>query len=796
MNAISAKIDSLTYQLEGLLHAQENHMKEVRKISRELKNLSEEWKFSKEKPAPISPPQPVKEEQDSSVSLPSKPVHKPVNTPPIVPKTPIPSLNSPSISSVQATPQKKSTKNLEAYVGGNLISKIGIALTVLGLGYFLKYAIDRELISPLFRILLALLAGGSLIGIAYRLREKYSGYSGVLFSGGIATLYFSIFGAHDFFGLIPYGLAHILMVGTTVLAVYAAFKYKVEVIAIIGMIGSYAIRFLLNGDYGNPWAFFSFIALINAGILTLAIFRFWRITSYLSFFFTWLIFAVWVGFKATSALVPVGLIFASVSFLTFYGVFLGYKLYHKEELKISDIIYVLLNAAIFFGLGHELIIQLEGGSQYLGLFSVLNALLHAGVAWYIYRTIPTARAIRYLVVGLAWIFITVAIPIQLGKAWVPMLWIMEGIILFAIARYQRIFFYEFLSYIMVVFAGISLAISWGIAPTPYLVFDFSAIHGGYGWQDMAWINKKLLATLVIAMGLGSLTYLHHVRPPQYAQAVYNKRGNLFGWVLPILLLGTVFLGGTWEIVYHPYQAYVDNQHPFTLTLIPILLANFSLILFNIAAGFNLKWFQRSSYGLLIFLLSLFTWITLLTSVGSEFAELRTQYLANPTSVPAFLIWLRYPTTLLLMLSLYLNFQQIKQYENLRPLRQAFTVLVLGIGVYLLSAEILHWGWLRAGQSGEGVELLGKYRRIGLSVLWGSYGLVLMILGFWKKEMILRVFAISLMGATLLKAFFYDMQDISNVNKTINFVALGVVMLIVSYLYQRYKSLILGEEEVE
>ena len=791
MNTITAKIDRLAFQIDNLIHSQEKHLKEVRRISRELKNLSEEWKTApdkKEEPVAVTPPVAPLAQTLPPPTEPPKPI--PPKAKPLTPP-----LKAEAVPTQKKPSKKRSAKNLEAYVGGNLISKIGIALTVLGLGYFLKYAIDRDLISPVFRILLALFAGGGLIGVAARLKNKYPGYSGVLFSGGITTLYFSIFGAHDFFGLIPYGLAHILMVATTALAVYAAFQYKVEAIAIIGMVGSYAIRFLLNGDYGNPWAFFSYIALINGGILSLAVFRFWRVTYYLSFFCTWLIFAIWVGLNTTADFFPLGLLFATVSFLTFYAVFLGYKLYHKEALKGLDIGYVLLNAGIYFGLGHVLISRIPGGEHFLGTFSLANALLHAGVAWIIYRSRPVAKEVRFLAIGLAWIFITLAIPIQLGRAWVPMLWIMEAFVLFAIARYQKVFFYERLSYLMIVFALISLAISWEVELVNYFSPDFQNIHIEYGWEGMTWLNKKVMATLMVASGLGALIYLHHLRPSPYPKKYQVQNGHTFGTVLPVLMLGVIFWGGFWEIIHYQFDQFLQHQQVASVHLIPILLAIFSLALFSLAAYLNLSWAQRSSYGLIIFLFSMFTWVLLFGIVGNEFSELRNLLLSEAHQVPRYFVWMRYPTAALLLLSLYLNFRQIQRFENLQPLARIFTIFTLGVGLYLLSLEVLHWGWLHEFRVGSGSEeIIGKYRRVGLSVLWGSYGLGLMILGFWRKEILLRVFAIVLMAATLLKIFFYDMQDISNVNKTINFVALGIVMLIVSYLYQRYKHLIHGEEE--
>ena len=49
--------------------------------------------------------------------------------------------------------------DLEKFIGENLINKIGIAITIIGVAIGAKYAIDHELISPLTRIILGYLVG-------------------------------------------------------------------------------------------------------------------------------------------------------------------------------------------------------------------------------------------------------------------------------------------------------------------------------------------------------------------------------------------------------------------------------------------------------------------------------------------------------------------------------------------------------------------------------------------------------------------------------------------------------------
>ncbi len=63
--------------------------------------------------------------------------------------------------------------NLEKFIGENLINKIGIVITVIGVGIGAKYAIDHQLISPWTRIILGYLLGLGLLGFAFYLRKQY-----------------------------------------------------------------------------------------------------------------------------------------------------------------------------------------------------------------------------------------------------------------------------------------------------------------------------------------------------------------------------------------------------------------------------------------------------------------------------------------------------------------------------------------------------------------------------------------------------------------------------------------------
>jgi len=82
--------------------------------------------------------------------------------------------------------------DIEKFIGENLINKIGIAVLVLGISFFVKYAIDQDWINETGRVCIGLVSGGILVAFAHRLRNSYRSFSSVLVGGGLALFYFSI----------------------------------------------------------------------------------------------------------------------------------------------------------------------------------------------------------------------------------------------------------------------------------------------------------------------------------------------------------------------------------------------------------------------------------------------------------------------------------------------------------------------------------------------------------------------------------------------------------------------------
>lgn len=141
--------------------------------------------------------------------------------------------------------------DLEKFIGENLISKIGIAILVLAIGFFVKYAIDNDWIGAVGRVGIGILCGGILVAVAHRLRNSYKAFSSVLTGGGLAIFYFTITLAYHQFHLFSQIVAFIVMVVITAFAVALSQLYNRQELAIIALIGGFATPFMVSSGSGN-----------------------------------------------------------------------------------------------------------------------------------------------------------------------------------------------------------------------------------------------------------------------------------------------------------------------------------------------------------------------------------------------------------------------------------------------------------------------------------------------------------------------------------------------------------------
>ena len=684
-------------------------------------------------------------------------------------------------------------RNLEKIIGENLINKIGIAILILGVAIGTKYAIEHELISPLTRIIMGYLVGLILLGFAIKLKKNYDNFSAVLLSGAMAILYFITFAAYNFFELIPQALTFVLMVVFTLFTVIASLNYNKQIIAHIGLVGAYAVPFLLSDGSGKVAVLFTYMAIINIGILALAFRKYWKALNYMAFALTWIIFVSWYmsSYQVTSHF-AIASIFLFVYFISFYITFLAYKLSQKEKFEWMDVILILANSFIFYGVGYALLDTYKNGSQMLGLFTLCNAVLHFVVSTIIYRQKLADRNLFYMVSGLVLVFIAIAIPVQLDGNWVTLLWAGEAALLFWIGRTRKVGVYEALSYAIMVLAFFSMFQDW--------IVNSNFISRHPVSTELPFINIQFLSSLLFIAAFGFIMQLDRNKKYPSAFVVREDILNVISTILPVILLLTIYVTIYHEITTGFDQAYLKSALPVNLhgyvihdnsilSFKAVWLINYSLLFTSVLCIINIKRIKNDLLAMTTTLLSGLGVFIFLT-VGLYFlSSLRDSYL-RPTQnsyylTSVFYMLIRYISFLFVALvfvthSLYLKGSLVSiNIKNAFPLFLHTTIL------WILSSELINWMDI----AGSAVPY-----KLGITILWAVYSLAMIVLGIWKKNKNLRLAAIVLFGVTLAKLFLYDIASLNTIAKTIVLVLLGILLLIISFLYNKYKKIIFDENE--
>jgi uncharacterized membrane protein len=693
--------------------------------------------------------------------------------------------------------QKKS--DLEKFIGENLLNKIGIIITIMGVASGVKYSIEHELITPLTRIILGYLSGIALLGFGIKLREKYENYSAVLVSGAIAILYFITYAAHGFYGLIPQTPAFILMVIFTVFGVVSAIRYDRQVIAHIGLVGAYAVPFLLSNDSGNATVLFSYIAIINIGILTISFKKYWKPLLGSSFGLTWLIYVVWFASDyTTTAHFGLALVFLSVFFIIFYITVLAYKLIKKEVYTAIDIILLLFNTFFFYGLGYLILNGHEIGEQFLGIFTLINALLHLIVSYVLFTRKESDRNLLYLVFGLVLTFITITIPVQLDGNWVTMLWAFEAALLFWIGRTKSIAIYEKLSYPVLFLAFFSLVHDW-----------ISLYPGHYSSELKAnitpIINMNFLGSILFIVAIGYITYLYYRKEYKSPLKLSKTISQFLSIVIPGILLFSIYYAFKVEIESYWNQLFIQSKPTVVtndsyniqrgnynlLEFKSIWIINYSVLFLCLLSFVNMKKIKNALLGYINLGLNVFMILVFLISGLFALSELRDAYIQQVAGqqyeVGLFYIYIRYISYLFITLILGVCYKYIRQEFIKRDFKIIFDGILHITILCIWSSELIHWLDMASNAESD---------KLGLSILWGVYALFVIILGIWKQKQYLRIGAIVVFGITLVKLFFYDISHLTTIAKTIVFVSLGVLLLIISFLYNKYKNNIFDDASNE
>ena len=672
----------------------------------------------------------------------------------------------------------KEAINWERFIGENLFSKIGIGIIIIGVFIGVKYSIEHNLISPAMRLVLSYLVGAGLFVAGAMLKKKYESFSAVLVSGAMTIFYFVTFIGYSVFNFFPQSLTFILMFLFTAFTVAASLNYNKVVIALIGLVGSYAVPFLLSDNSGRVSILFAYTAIINIGVLIISFYKQWRSLYLSAFAFTWLmLLSLWANNYEYDDFAPY-FTFNLVTFLTFYIAFIFQKIHQEKELKEIDVVLFLSNSLLFFGMGVWYIYDYYTmeNRTIMAMFTLVNALLHFGVAYYFHVKKFPSQGLKYLILVLALSFATLVIPIQFKGSWITVFWSAEAALLFWFGRRKNLLVYERISYAVMLLATFSLIIDWTKADYSLYYTNLNEFNNIVPFGNAMFINA-----LLYSAAFGFMAYTHHL-----TQLANKEIYKLLSIILNILCVASLYFIFFREIgILCDVRALQQTPNLTNNYVAWEALNNFktiwrtvySLLFVTIYTLLNIRVFKSKQLGEIQFGISTLLTFIFMTLGLYTFSELRESYLDNP-QLSLWFLNVRYVGIVVFAIFCYTSYL-LSRFLNLKEEMQKSLEFVLHLIIlWVASSELLHWTELYRSASNY---------KLGLTILWGSYALFLVVLGIFKRKKHLRISGIILIGFSILKLFLYDTTHLDALRKTIVFVILGFLVLVASFFYNKYTN---------
>ncbi len=350
---------------------------------------------------------------------------------------------------------------------GNVPVKIGVLLSLIGLGFLLGVALDQGWITLSIEVRHVLVAafGVLLLVVGWRVRGRNPIYGLSLQGGGIAVLYLTTYVAHAVYDLLPASAAAAAVVIVTVGAGVLAVLEDARSLAVLGIIGGFLAPVLAYSDARDHVVVFGFYLILSAAIVAVARFKIWPELNLLGLGFTLAVSAFWVftryseqDWATTQPLIALLVLL----YMTIPVLFAARQPPDVKAWMTSPLVFGLPFAAL--GLQLVLTDHFEYGAA---LSSGILAVILALFAWVAHRYGKESGSLRDAYAGLSVAFVAITVPLALEAQYISVAWVLQGgVLVWFGVRHQRR---------LATYAGSGLQAMGGLAFLGYLIAsDFDA----------------------------------------------------------------------------------------------------------------------------------------------------------------------------------------------------------------------------------------------------------------------------------------------------------------------------------
>ena len=714
----------------------------------------------REEPARSAPPPPAREEAVSVTPLPAQTV-----VPQFAEEPPRPS---------------RTREEWEAFIGGKLLNRIGALALIIGIGLFLKHAFDENWISETVRVLIGVFVGILCLAGAYRTHSKgLKIFAQGLAGTGIAVLYLSVYASFSFYALVPQVTAFLLMSIVTMLALAVGFYYDSLAAALLGLFGGFLTPIMLSTGQSNEIGLFTYLALLNVGLLGLLLKKeSWAILEPLSFVSTWILYAAWHAEYYQPEDLYLTIFFISLFWLLYYALDVFRVLRARPGLLLFHHLIAGANVTVFYVILYILLDKQY--HEWMGLATILVGAVYLGTILLAGRRTELAvvTKARHLLGSMA--LLIVATAIQFHDFRTVIVWSIEAVALIWCGLHWRIRYVWqpatwFFGIVILKFLGTNGAL------------QFEPIR-----QFTLFLSERTLTFVIVTATLAvGAWFMTKFRTPQNDEtADWAKDALHFAWCVMLFALITVETNDYFRLQSLDQQSVVLDAIGYTrLMTLPVIWILCSAFLLWLGLRAEALTVVLSSLGILAL-------AVILDAVRGISYEPITAFIT--------LFNRRAASMLIVLIVMVVQTRMMLAHpDRWEWLRTTLGVLQVTIVVFLLlffTAETRDYFESRMSALSISspntdisipIDHLHNLQQLSLSGVWLLYSVALMAYGIWRSVRSVRIVAFVLFGITILKIFAYDLSFLETTYRICSFIGLGLILLAVSYAYQRYKTLIFG-----
>ncbi|WP_106916309.1 DUF2339 domain-containing protein [Chryseobacterium aurantiacum] len=624
----------------------------------------------------------------------------------------------------------------------NILTIIGIFTLVLGIGYFVKYAIDKNWIGETARAGIGLCTGAGIILIGHFLRKNYKTFASIITGGGIAILYFTATIAFREYYLFSQNTAFVITSLITAISIILSYYYKSEVLIITSLIGGFTAPLMISTGQSNYPFLFIYLTLLNIGMLAVTFLQHWKSVGWAAYVFTTIYLFYWTEEKPQ---------LLSVTFyMISYGIFYLFALldyFRKKELTTLDILMlVLINCSSVMGL-YYIFEQLQ--YEPVIIFPIIFAMVNAVLFFKEHARKSTGTSFSVFA-GITVSLVTIAIALQFKAHLITSIWAIESTLLLFIWKKtgHKIFKICFhLLFPLVIFAQIVTWSEYFNAENLSIVF-----------------NPVFLTSLVTIIATVINLYL--------LRNTKTEKSDFFEDLTAIISYGVIYIALLLEITYHMYDM------PWGPISNVGLLFTIYYIFALLVVRKQLKISNEIQTGLIIILCFL-----MMINISASTSEVVKNILSKKLTPGFYLLHLLQWIPLI-----YVIFKIIPNTEFHKS-KISYWIISLAL-ITSVSCELHHTYVLTVSQDVMSSYTAKKHFNIlYLPIIWTILASMFIYIGLKKDIQEYSKIGFVLVGIMVLKLYGYDVWQMDNISRISAFIALGLILLLSSFMFQRLKNII-------